>query len=147
MAEYTYSITTPEQLRTLCISKNWFTNGSNSQYEKLFYANENGCPLDEIATIIWLCTDCEEYINEYGVHWCRRDIKSDLLDAQNAYHRACDAEALQERYPYEVYLQAGTVRKHFSEFETEQEAINFCESHNWCWIDENEFEWSMDYDY
>lgn len=52
-----YSVTTPEDLRSLCIRNNWFTCGSNSQYDKLFYANENGCPVEEIATIIWLCSD------------------------------------------------------------------------------------------
>lgn len=60
-----YTITTKENLRQLCIRNSWFTCGTNTQYEKLFYANEHGCPLEEIATIIWLCTD---------KNWCRRDI-------------------------------------------------------------------------
>lgn len=47
-----YTVTTPENLRSLCIRKNWFTCGTNKQYEKLFYANEHGCPIEEIATII-----------------------------------------------------------------------------------------------
>ena len=66
-----YTITTPEELRSLCIRKNWFTCGSNSQYSKLFYANEMGCPIEEIATIIWLCSDDE---------WCRRDILDVLIE-------------------------------------------------------------------
>ena len=65
-----YAVTTPDELRSLCIRKNWFTCGTNRQYEKLFYANENGCPIEEIATIIWLCSDGE-------VH-CRRDILDEL---------------------------------------------------------------------
>lgn len=65
-----YSVATPERLRSLCIRKQWFTCGTNEQYEKLFYANEMGCPIEEIATIIWLCSDSE-------VH-CRRDILSEL---------------------------------------------------------------------
>lgn len=48
-----YTVTTPENLRSLCIRKNWFTCGTNAQYEKLFYANEHGCPIEEIATIGW----------------------------------------------------------------------------------------------
>ena len=52
-----YSITTPEQLRELCISKNWFTCGSNRQYEKLFQENESGASVEEITLIIWLCSD------------------------------------------------------------------------------------------
>lgn len=70
-----YSVTTPENLRSLCIKNNWFTCGTNRQYEKLFYANEHGCPVEEIATIIWLCSDDA----------CRRDILDTLLDAQEAY--------------------------------------------------------------
>lgn len=52
-----YSVTTTWELRELCIENNWFTCGSIGQYEKLFYANEHGCPIEEIATIIWLCSD------------------------------------------------------------------------------------------
>lgn len=59
-------------LRSLCIKHDWFTCGTNEQYEKLFYANENGCPVEELATIIWLCS------NE---HWCRRDILHELKEA------------------------------------------------------------------
>lgn len=54
-----YSVTETMMLRELCIKNEWFTCGSCRQYEKLFYANENGCPLQEIATIIWLCSDEE----------------------------------------------------------------------------------------
>lgn len=62
-----YSVTSATELRNLCIKNNWFTCGSIEQYNKLFYANENGCPIEEIATIIWLCSDED----------CRR---TDILD-------------------------------------------------------------------
>lgn len=51
------TVTTTAELKQLCIKNNWFTCGTNAQYEKLFYANENGCPIKEVATIIWLCSD------------------------------------------------------------------------------------------
>ena len=71
-----YSVTTNEELRSLCIKNNWFTCGTNRQYDKLFYANENGCPIEEIATIIWLCSDDE----------CRRtDILDELQNAKTNY--------------------------------------------------------------
>lgn len=54
-----YSIATPERLRSLCVRKDWFTCGTSEQYQNLFYANENGRPLEEIATIIWICSDAE----------------------------------------------------------------------------------------
>ena len=61
-----YSITRPDELRRLCNEQGWFTCGTFKQYEKLLYANEHGCPISEIATIIWLCSD---------ENWhCRRDI-------------------------------------------------------------------------
>ena len=56
-------------MRELCIKNNWFTCGSNRQYEKMFYANENGCPIEEISTIIWNCSDDE----------CRRGDVLDIL--------------------------------------------------------------------
>lgn len=59
------SVITVERLKELCIENNWFTRGSDEQFDKLLYANENGCPIEEIATIIWLCSDDK---------WCRRDI-------------------------------------------------------------------------
>lgn len=61
-----YTVTDTESLRTACIDNGWFTQGTSKQYEKLFYANRHGCPIEEIATIIWLCSDDEA--------WSRRDI-------------------------------------------------------------------------
>ena len=78
-----YSITTPEKLRSLCIKNNWFTCGTNRQYDKLFYANAMGCPLEEIATIIWLCSDEE----------CRRmDVIDILIEAYNEHVKSVIAE-------------------------------------------------------
>ena len=72
-----YTVTTTENLRSLCIKNNWFTEGTNSQYEKLFYANEHGCSIEEIATIIWICSDSEE--------WYRRDILDALKTARTNF--------------------------------------------------------------
>lgn len=52
-----YVIAHPFELRKLCIENNWFTCGTSCQYEKLFYANEHGFTLEQIALIIWLCSD------------------------------------------------------------------------------------------
>ena len=71
-----YTVTFPERLRALCIKNNWFTCGTNRQYEKLFYANESRATLDEIATIIWVCSD---------ENWCRRDILVELNQAMIEY--------------------------------------------------------------
>ena len=71
-----YSVTTPLELSNLCIKNNWFTAGSIEQYDKLFYANENGCPVEEIATIIWLCSDEE----------CRRADVLEILEEAHQNH-------------------------------------------------------------
>lgn len=71
-----YSVTNPEELRNLCIQNDWFTRGTNRQYDKLFYANENGCPIEEIATIIWLCSDEE----------CRRADVLEILEKAHQNH-------------------------------------------------------------
>jgi hypothetical protein len=71
-----FSVTTTWNLRQLCIDHNWFTCGSIEQYEKLFYANEHGCPIEEIATIIWLCSDDE----------CRRADVLDILETAFDQH-------------------------------------------------------------
>ena len=55
-----------EMLRHLCIKNQWFTQGTNRQYEKLFYLNDQEAPIEQIATVIWLCSDADAT--------CRRDI-------------------------------------------------------------------------
>lgn len=40
----------------LCNEMNWFTGGTNSQYEKLFDLNREDAPLEELALVIWICT-------------------------------------------------------------------------------------------
>ena len=95
-----YSVTTPEELRNLCIRKDWFTCGSCRQYDKLFYANKMGAPIEEIATIIWLCSDDEEH--------CRRDILATLIEANkehilNVIQRNGDNERLLTETVEDVY--------------------------------------------
>lgn len=69
---------TNEALRSLCINNDWFTCGTNSQYDKLFYANEHFCPIEELATIIWLCSDGDVH----GREVCRRDVLEQLEKIQ-----------------------------------------------------------------
>lgn len=40
------------------ISKDqWFTNGDNTQYAKLFERNKQGALLETLAIIIWICSN------------------------------------------------------------------------------------------
>lgn len=91
-----YSITTPEQLRELCIAKNWFTCGSNRQYEKLFLENESGASLKEITLIIWLCSDSS---------FTKEAIRADLESEQERYAEARGEQEVAEgeRTADEIY--------------------------------------------
>ena len=60
---------TVDQVYALCNEHQWFTCGSNNQYDKLFVMIEEKAPIEEVATVIWLCSDDK---------WCRRDIISVL---------------------------------------------------------------------
>ena len=60
---------TVDQVYALCNEHQWFTCGSNNQYEKLFIMINEKAPIEEVATVIWLCSDDK---------WCRRDIISVL---------------------------------------------------------------------
>lgn len=58
------------ELQKLCIENQWFTCGSTGQYYKLFELNNKGCSLDELALVIWICSESDK--------WTRRDIKGIL---------------------------------------------------------------------
>ncbi|MCQ2416360.1 MAG: hypothetical protein MJ071_00945 [Oscillospiraceae bacterium] len=45
-----------EEVRSLCIRNDWFTAGSNRQYEKMFGRVAEHADIDEVATLIWICS-------------------------------------------------------------------------------------------
>ncbi len=45
------------EVRALCIKNNWFTNGDNTQYGKMFDRVAEHADVEEIATLIWICSD------------------------------------------------------------------------------------------
>ena len=55
------------EIREICIKNNWFTNGDNEQYNILFDRVRKGADIEEIATIIWICSSNvtkEEVMNQ-----------------------------------------------------------------------------------
>lgn len=46
---------------------------------------------------------------------------------------------------YKVQISTGWIRKDYVTGLTEEEAIEICQNNGWSYLDENEFEWSMDY--
>lgn len=58
-----------DNLYVLCNENQWFTCGTNEQYSKMFDENRNGCTLDELILIIWLCSDSS---------WTKESIKTTI---------------------------------------------------------------------
>lgn len=47
---------------------------------------------------------------------------------------------------YTVYKESpGGVKKPIYYADSYEEALAFCEEHDWTWIDDNSFEWSLDF--
>lgn len=46
-----------EELRNLCIRKNWFTCGNCEQYAKLFTMNDCGATPEQLACYIYVYSD------------------------------------------------------------------------------------------
>lgn len=47
-------------LRTFCIKHDYFTNGDNEQYSRLFTLCEMGASVDVLAATIWTCSPCAD---------------------------------------------------------------------------------------
>lgn len=56
-----------DDLRTFCIRNDFFTAGTNAQYEKLFTLNDRGACYYELGLVIWLCSDTEKRPDEIGL--------------------------------------------------------------------------------
>ena len=48
---------TTTTLYQLCNRHNWFTCGTNSQYDKLFDLAREGATLEDLTMAIWICSD------------------------------------------------------------------------------------------
>lgn len=46
-----------DEVRSLCIKNNWFTCGDNRQYGKMFDKVREHAEIDEVATMIWICSE------------------------------------------------------------------------------------------
>ncbi len=61
MFENKHIVLPTDRLRKLCLEKGWFDCGTVELYEKMLEMNEFGVPMDELAAIIWFCTDAGGY--------------------------------------------------------------------------------------
>lgn len=54
------------ELRALCIRNNWFTCGDIRQYTRFFQRNDEGAQPEELAAILWICSDNIPYEQIYS---------------------------------------------------------------------------------
>lgn len=115
-----------ERLTSLCIKNQWFTHGDNEQYSKLFYAAEHGAPLEEIVTIIWLCSDAEKWTRAAIRDILKPEINPDIepkvwcVDRGNAFNGMIDSKVFADYEPAKEYydaLGADTYRKIYRTFD------------------------------
>lgn len=55
-----------DTLYKACNKYHWFTCGNNTQYNKLFELNKNGASIEELALVIYICSDVprEDILNK-----------------------------------------------------------------------------------
>lgn len=121
-----YAITSNEELRKLCIENDWFTSGTNEQYNKLFDCNSSEkASVEEIAAIIWVCSD---------------DTKEHICDILREKHREYEARFIKsdidnydpQTYSFTYsYIENGSPRVATTNFceENDDRAINFAEDY------------------
>lgn len=59
------------RLQNFCIKHNYFTNGDNEQYEKLFDFFEKNESTHDIALIIWICSETDKRPADIGLELIR----------------------------------------------------------------------------
>ena len=113
------------EIRSLCIKKDWFTNGTITQYERMFDRVRGGADIDEIATIIWVCS--ENATNE--------EIVKELLPVKNnraEMVRAMEliARAVNDEDVFMTWLISGVADGDINESTTDEELDYYTEDEN-----------------
>lgn len=45
------------EIRNLCITFDWFSCGTNEQYQRMFELAADGASVCDVALVIWICSD------------------------------------------------------------------------------------------
>lgn len=90
-----FSVADTEDLRSLCVRKNWFTCGSCEQYMKMFDMNQEKKPLEEIALVIWLCS---KNVTREGVQKALEVLHEDYLTYLDEIQQAEGERRADEAY-------------------------------------------------
>ena len=114
------------EIRSLCIKKDWFTNGTTTQYERMFDRVRDGADIDEIATIIWVCSENvtkDEIIKELVIPV--RKERVELVRAMELIARAVNNEDV-----FMTWLISGVADGDINESTTDEELDYYTEDEN-----------------
>lgn len=70
-----YGITTPNELKELCVDNGWLQEATFNQFRKVFAANNACCSVSTIALMIWMCSPDADIM----------DIKESLTQVHKEY--------------------------------------------------------------
>ena len=116
---------TTAEVRSLCIKNDWFTCGSNSQYERMFEKVREGADVEEVATIIWVCSENvtkEEIIKELLP---TRNERVEMVRAMELLARAVNDEDV-----FMTWLISGVADGDINESTTDEELDYYTEDEN-----------------
>ena len=116
---------TTAEVRSLCIKNDWFTHGTNTQYERLFDRVRDRADIDEIATIIWVCSE----------NVTKEEIVKELLPTRNKrveMVRAMEllARAVNDEDVFMTWLISGVADGDINESTTDEELDYYTEDEN-----------------
>ena len=78
-----------DKIYSLCNRKKYFTSGTCSQYDKMFYmVKSDRFTFDDVALAIWLCSNGADL----------EEIKSDLKEIENEIIKIEAEQAEEEKY-------------------------------------------------
>lgn len=70
-------------LRELCRREGWFTAGTNEQLEKLQLAFYDGADERELAYLIWMCSDTDDFDEQ--ITSIEEIIAKEMLKKERSY--------------------------------------------------------------
>lgn len=68
-----------EEVRGLCIRREWFSGGTEDQFAKLAAMIDEGASIDELALVIWLCSKDKETGGWLDRKWVTVMLKAEVM--------------------------------------------------------------------
>ena len=87
-----------QKVYDLCNKHQWFTCGTNTQYEKMFDMVREGKPIRDIATAIWLCSNDKWTVDDIEKELKKKEGKTVTVTVELRYRMAVDVDL-----PNDVY--------------------------------------------